>query len=136
MSVADQLDPMTRSFLNAALWASGDESEPGLDRNHSIEDIDREAVKRASADCFVFRYRNHDLFLGFRDEMLPMLGTEAMVLDRLGHEFLMDRNSAGSGFWDMFELSESLRGRLSAAAKQFLPFELYLGDDGKIYHYG
>ena len=48
-----------------------------------------------------------------------------------GHDFWLTRNGHGAGFWDR-GLGE-VGDRLSNACKAFGSYDLYIGDDGKIY---
>ena len=49
-----------------------------------------------------------------------------------GHDFWLTRNSHGAGFWDG-DWPEPYATQLTEAAKEFGEFNLYLGDDGRIY---
>ncbi len=49
-----------------------------------------------------------------------------------GHDFWLTRNGHGAGFWDG-DWPEPAATRLTASSKKYGEFNLYLGDDGKIY---
>ncbi len=119
------MDRFTRQYLVTALWSSNDESrEDGgdpLDDSYNVEDIDADTIAAAQADCDRFRELAGDLL----DERLaPTAGA---------HDFWLTRNGHGAGFWD----GDWPEGgdRLTAICKQFGECSLYVGDDGRVYHF-
>jgi hypothetical protein len=50
---------------------------------------------------------------------------------QLGHDFYLTRNGHGAGFWDRG--LGKLGDELTAMADPFGSYELYIGDDGKLY---
>jgi hypothetical protein len=118
------MDDFTRQYLATALWSSTDESrEDGgdpMDRNYGIEDIDADTIAAARADC--------DRFRELAGKMLNE-GEETTA----AHDFWLTRNGHGAGFWDgdWPEGGESL----TAICKQFGEVNLYIGDDGRVYHF-
>ncbi len=118
------MDDFTRQYLVAALWSSNDESrEDGddlLDDNYGIEDIGPDAIAAAVLDCDRFRELAGDLL----DESSEIVAA---------HDFWLTRNGHGAGFWDG-DWPES-GDRLTAICKGFGESHLYVGDDGRIYHY-
>lgn len=118
------MNDFTRQYLVTALWSSTDESrEDGgdpLDRNYGIEDIDPATIAAAQADCDRFRVEAGDLLDEHSD---PTMGA---------HDFWLTRNGHGAGFWDG---DWPVGGdALTALSKTFGEVDLYIGDDGKIYH--
>lgn len=130
------LDEFTRAYLECALWAStddgyfgeGDErnNEEGaenggdpLDANFSLEDFAPEAIETAIKECREFRAYCTEHGLEWSDDELA------------GHDFWLNRNGHGTGFWDrdMGEMGD----RLSDACKSFGESNCYVGDDGKVY---
>lgn len=112
-------------YLTAALWSSNDESDESggdpLDDNYSINDISDELMQTAIDDCNKFEKENAaDLAAATSDD------------SQNGHDFWLTRNGHGVGFWDR-GYEEALGERLSEAARVFGYFNLYVGDDGKIY---
>src|SRR5690606_21967524 len=49
------------------------------------------------------------------------------------HDFWLTRNGHGAGFWDG-DWPEPHATKLSEAAQAFGTFDLYVGDDGRLYH--
>ncbi len=119
------MDDFTRQYLETALWSSTDESrEDGgdpMDRNYNLEDIDADTVAAAQADCDRFRETAGDLLDEHTD------ATQG------AHDFWLTRNGHGAGFWD----GDWPEGgdRLTAICKTFGEFNLYIGDDSKVYHF-
>lgn len=118
------LDTFTRAYVECALWSSTDNTTPQggepLDANYDIDDIDGDTLAQMVLDCRLFRADVHaDLELS----RLPD--------SRAGHDFWLNRNGHGSGFWD--EGSDPCFSRLSDAAHVYGSFDLYVGDDGKVY---
>jgi len=120
-----KLDDFTCAYLECALWSSTDESTPAggepLDDNYSIYDIDTDTLTKMAEDCARFQAENAtDLALWTAAE----LG---------GHDLWLTRNGHGCGFWDRDSLSADAGKRLTEAAHKLGEFNLYVGDDGKIY---
>lgn len=121
------MDRFTQAYIEAALWSSTDESTPQggepMDRNYSVADIAPETLARMEADCARFQAENE----------IPDYGRGAEYTDteRAGHDFWLTRNGHGAGFWDrgLGEVGETR----TKAAHAYGGFNLYIGDDGKIY---
>jgi hypothetical protein len=124
------------SYLETALWSSTDNGYFGandrrnnkrgqenggepLDKNFSIEDIGDATRKQAETDCAHF---------------VEMAGAKLEGLDanRVAHDFWLTRNGHGAGFWDG-DYAEPLGTELTKLSKTFGSFDLYVGDDGKVY---
>lgn len=132
MQNTPQLDDFTRAYLECALWSSNDESTPAggepMDANYSVADISDGTLATMLFDCAQFQAR-HAALLARLD--YPRVDHSQMA--RAGHDFWLTRNGHGAGFWDG-DLSDDLGDALTAACKAFPEFNLYIGDDGKIYH--
>lgn len=125
-----ELDTFTRSYVGTALWSSNDNStdqggEP-LDSTHDGTDIDSNTLAQMAKDCDEFRaLASQDLERAYAQRKVPYSD------ERAGHDFWLNRNHHGAGFWD--------RGlgrtgdRLSDAAHSFGGADLYVGDDDLIY---
>jgi hypothetical protein len=126
------LDPLTRAYLECALWSSTDESDESggesLDKNYTLDDFAPEALERAIADCRAFQEANADDI--YNADYAPGSG-EWSNAERAGRDFWLTRNGYGSGFWvrDLGEIGE----RLDKAATAAGPCDAYQGDDGRIY---
>jgi hypothetical protein len=118
-------DSFLGGYLTAALWSSTDESDESggnpLDDNYDISDISDKLMGKAIADCNKFEAENaSDLAATGADD------------SQNGHDFWLTRNGHGVGFWDR-GYDEKLGDRLTDACKKFGYFNIYIGDDGKLY---
>lgn len=148
------LDYFTRGYVTAMFWTN---EEPGTSRDPeddhtrkwdpetgsslpgdiSFAELAPATLARIVADCKAFQETNAKLL-----ERAYDLSADGKAYDseRAGHDFLLTRDGHGAGFWSReFETDDGTRDNtigdeLTAACKaQFSPFEIYLGDDGKIY---
>jgi hypothetical protein len=119
----ETLDAFTRQFLETLLWSETDNAneqggEP-FDANYGVEDLAPETIAAAKEDCADFQAAQAaDLARAGDDE-------------QNGHDFALTRNGHGAGFWDRGY--GAVGERLTQACKPYGSFNLYLGDDGKIY---
>lgn len=137
------LDDFLDAYVRASLWSSTDNSdETGgetLDRHHGPEDISGETLDRMRADCIKFLNDPNGgrlICVAGRLEAegqwsLPH-GAGCSVVAYAGHDFWLTRNGHGSGFWDG-DWPKGIAEGLHALAKRFGPFDLFLGDDGRIH---
>lgn len=114
------LSAFVRAYLECALWSSTDSDGDPLDADHDINDFAPEAVVSAQAEC--------DDFTTAQAEDLALAGLSD---ERAGHDFWLNRNGHGSGFWD--EGQDPVFRRLSDACKPYGSSDCYVGDDGRIY---
>ena len=117
------------AYVEAALWSSMDESDENtggspLDANYDASDIADETLATMRADCDTFQADNADLLARYYDE-LPR--TEWSPQAQAGHDFWLSRNGHGAGFFDREA------DALQAKAEAWGDFDLYVGDDGKIW---
>lgn len=115
-------DPLVWAYLGAALWAS---CAPGSDRSleesgYSVYDIAPGTLAVVIADCWEFEADHASLISGREDEA--------------GIDLWLTRNGHGAGFWDG-DWPEG-GATLDAAARALGEFDLYPGDDGKLYAAG
>jgi len=112
------------AYIECALWSSTDESTPSggepLDKNYGPEDLDSATRSEMKNDCNSFVQKNE------KD-----LAESGLKDDRAGHDFWLNRNGHGAGFWD--EGDDPVFKKLSDACKSFGTYDLYVGDDGKIH---
>lgn len=120
-----KLDAFTLAYIECALWSmwsSTDKSnERGckpMDKNYSIEDIALETLSKMAQDCYSFHYQYEEYIVSNEKHA--------------GHDFWLTRNGHGAGFWDGGWPKEAGE-KLTIAAKSYGYFNLYVGDDGKIY---
>lgn len=94
-NVIDSLDSFTRAYIEAMLWSSNDESTPSggepLDSNYDINDLTPKCLDKCIEDCNKFQKENAEL-----------LSNNGCDDSKNGHNFWLNRNSHGSGFWDEF----------------------------------
>jgi len=120
MQAQQALDPFTEAYITAALWSSmGDDGEP-LDSQYGVDDLADETLMKMVHDCQEFQKTYAHLYqeVGMDDE-------------QAGHDFWLTREGHGAGFWDR-NLGQ-IGDELNKAAKSYGGFDLYVGDDGKIY---
>lgn len=131
------MDDFTKAYLECALWASTDNSDPEtggdpMDANYSEDDIAPETLERMTRDCARFQAENADALAcayGHESYRHPPSGAEGP--DMAGHDFWLTRNGHGAGFWDR-DLGKAGEA-LTRASKAYGSFSLYVGDDGLIY---
>ena len=137
----NRLNKFTTAYIACALWCGMYDAENGIGPGHynnslTESDISETTLRVMREDCTRF----------FSDiETLLPYGTE----EQAGHGFWLTRNGHGAGFWcrDVSVYgSEEIRDNLNVLCKNFrtIPeagmvyrwgdFELYIGDDGKVYH--
>lgn len=114
------LPNFTKAYIQCALWSSTAGQGQSLNRRFSPEDLAPETAGRMIDDCASFQADNQD------DLRLSRLSDE-----RAGHDFWLNRNGHGSGFWD--EGPAPVFRRLSDAAKVWGSFDLYVENNGLIY---
>ena len=118
------LNSFARAYVECALWSTNDNStESGghpLDKNYGPKDIAPETLARMAEDC-----------RQFQEDNAADLTESGLSDERAGHDFWLNRNGHGSGFWD--EGNDDSFRRLSDASHVWGTFDLYLGDDGQIY---
>lgn len=117
-------DDFSDAYVDAALWSSTDDEGEPLDNNYTVDDIDSETYNNMMVDCGNFQ-RVNALALEDAYEIDEQDSANA------GHNFWLTRNGHGAGFWDG-DYPET-GAELTESAKGFGEFDLYVGDDGKIY---
>jgi hypothetical protein len=125
-----KLDEFTVAYVEAALWSTNDESNDQggdpLDKNYAAADIAPETMARMVADCTAFQAANGEHICDGN------VTTPYSADEQAGHDFWLTRNGHGAGFFDG-DWDESVSRILTDAASAFGEFDLYVGDDGKIY---
>ena len=120
---ADQLAAFVNGYQGAALWSSYHSYDDNihLDELADTDDFSEELKKKVNEDCSKF----------FEDNFNSMIATGKVDFGSHGHDFWMDRNSLGVGFWarGYGDIGRSL----SEACKNSGEFHIYLGDDKLIY---
>ena len=108
--------------MECALWSSTDvvDGEDVELDTFSLDDLSDEVTMDAIIDCALFQNQN----AGDLEE-------RGFHLEQDGHDFWLTRNRHGTGFWERG--TGDVGNRLTAAAEKFGEYDLYIGDDGKIY---
>lgn len=118
-----ELDKFTRAYIECALWSSTDNADDSggepLDRNYSWGDLDNETLAQMISDCRQFQADNR-----------ADLDACDLSLGRQGHDFWLNRNGHGAGFWDegyrKDEAANVALKRLDGASDSWGTFDLYV----------
>lgn len=132
-----KLDEFTQAYLEAALFATNDESTPEggepLDKNYGFQDFSEETLRKMAADCAAFRRK-------FSDEQIEESHLQAEgeynAIQRAGHDFWMTREGHGVGFWETYRWGGRIAQEMDEFSKQAREFYLEVGDDGQIHGFG
>lgn len=110
------------SYVRTAFWSTNDESDESggepLDKNYDKSDLAPETAAAMRKDCEAFLTAHAALVEGQEEQA--------------GHDFWLNRNGHGAGFWDG-DWPEPAATTLDKASKAFGEVNLYVGDDGRIY---
>lgn len=129
----DEMDEFTTAYITCALWSSNDNvdesgGEP-LDKNHMIDDLPEETIKRMREDCAKFQKDNAAMLAEAYSSRKSI--TRKYTESSAGHDFWLTRNGHGAGFWDR-DLGD-VGDKLTEASKAAGECDLYIGDDGKVH---
>lgn len=128
------LDTFTRAYIECALWASMDNSDPNtggnpMDQNYSVQDIAPETLAQMVKDCAEFQESNATLLGQWYSEC-------GESPERAGHDYWLTRNRHGAGYWDRWD-GGTPQGKIGRALTELAHLDggcyLYTGDDGKVY---
>jgi hypothetical protein len=130
-------DEFLDAYIEAALFSSNDESteqggEP-LDANYGPSDIAPATMRAMERDCADFVERFGHLILDEDENGSPAIRKHGRWM-MAGHDFWLNRNGHGAGFWDGDWPQHG--DELDKAAESYGDFELYVGDDDLIYAVG
>lgn len=107
-----KLDTFTKAYIQCAVWSEGED--------FTEDDLSPDTLNEIVEDCRNFQ----------TDYAEDIEGRE----EQAGHDFYLTRNRHGAGFWDG-NWPEDVGKRLTEAAHVYGTFQLYYGDDGKLYHH-
>jgi hypothetical protein len=115
------------SCVDTALWSTvaflpGDSEEDDprpLDENYGPEDVDPDTLNTLLADV-----------AGFVAENYGDIRAARLDAGTVGHNFWLNREGHGAGFWDLG--LDAIGSRLSDSCRAYGSFDLYVGDDGKV----
>jgi len=132
-NLARDVDEFTRAYIETALWSSTDDEGVPLDRNYCWSHIADDDLNKMVADCKRFQEQQNAVIQAAIDsDKGVMYGPDFGPWGRAGHDFWLTRNGHGAGFWDG-DWPEPQAEQLTAASKAFGEYNLYVGDDGKLY---
>jgi hypothetical protein len=137
-------DDFTVSYLGTALWSSlimlpesesalvdgcmdvddqhplhGISEDDNYDRHFACHDFTEEALRAAVADCALFQLCNADDLCDEDD-------------GHAGHNFWLNRNGHGAGFWDG-DYEEEKGNRLSAACEDYTELYIWIDEEGSLH---
>jgi hypothetical protein len=113
------------SYITTALWSESCEQQPHPDRSLDAAGYDRDSIDPSSlakmrTECEAWFKANAE-----------HIGEET---EQAGHDFWLNRNGHGAGFWDG-DWPEPAATILDNASKAAGERNLYVGDDGRVYCY-
>jgi len=139
-----ECDDFTAQYLETALWASavllpaiegelvdgcmdvpedhplhGISEDDHFDKDFDYTDFTEEAIRAAVADCAKFQEENADDLCDEDDE-------------HAGHNFWLNRNGHGVGFWDG-DYEEEKGNRLSNACDAYGELHVWVDENGCLY---
>jgi hypothetical protein len=119
------------AYVTAALWSSADDADEFLDSNYTAADLAPETAAAMRADCEKF-LAECALYLAEDHRTPTRAAYDYTVEESAGHDFWLTRNHHGAGFWDG-DWAEPAAAALTTVSHNFGEFDLYIGDDGKIW---
>lgn len=108
------------AYVEAALWSSTDDNGDPLDADYDASDIAPSTLRSMKKDV--------DDFIKY--VQAQKISTEGWSSEQFGHDFWLSRNGHGAGFFDRDGPSAK---KLQSAAKTYGSYDLYVGDDNKVY---
>lgn len=145
----DSCDEFTQGFIEALLFTaptgdSGDSEDSGEDLTGAgVNELAPEALAAIKRDCAKFQTDNAALLAAVDGAAYSGSAKYGDYdLRRAGNDFLFTRNRHGCGFWDRANRdtapeAEAAFETLTEAAHGFPDgFDLYRGDDGRLYVFG
>lgn len=142
-----KLDSFTQGYIEALFFtdnapgvtteewqATEDHPEGSIPEDVGFTDIAPIDLEEIIADCKAFQEKNAELL----DEAYELAADGlAYTPERAGHDFWLNRNGHGCGFWSRsFEGGSDIGDRLSKRCgwrTEFGEVSSYLGDDGLVY---
>lgn len=120
------IDDFTLAYINAMLWSSTDEAGEPLDSNFSVSDLAAETLAKCVKDC--------SDFLAEMEETIEAAEcsrcSDWTKMEMAGHDFWLNRNGHGAGFWDGDWCPAAAAVALDKASKRFGEIEPWVVRDG------
>lgn len=130
------LDSFTRAYVDAMLWTEEeglkedasqheDEHEPATRWDVNVHCIAPDALAKIVADCRAFQEAEEENLTEAYE------GHDEYGYEQAGHDFWLNRNHHGTGFWDrgLGKVGHLLSDGAHATGSS----DLYFGDDGLLY---
>ncbi|WP_133060350.1 hypothetical protein [Parendozoicomonas haliclonae] len=114
-----EIEKFHKQYMETALWASTTEDGHSMDDIFDIDDIHEDTRAMMHQDCMEFYIGNRELI------------DNGQGASQAGHDFWLNRNGHGAGFWDG-DWGDA-GDKLDKASKDFGSFDLYVGDDFKVH---
>lgn len=111
-------------YLKTALWSSIGDDERPLDERYGVMCFDSHAFEEAKNDCQRFLAT---MVMGRRIRDIV-----CTCLDDAAHDFWLNRNGHGTGFWDKPEIYGAYYKSISDVAMVFACSIVYEYGDGKL----
>ena len=131
------LDSFTQGYIEAAFFTDCEpgttretwdpETQSSLPGDVTFDDLAPETLARMVADCKSFATA-----LDLATSQFEGSPNDWPDDEHAGRDFWYTRNGHGCGFWDG-AWPEPYATELTDAERKFGTFDLYLGDDGKVY---
>ena len=113
------IDKILNSYLETAIWSAGEQPNGENLDTFTIYGFVPDSTKSAREDIE-----------SFYKLAAPLLTDAEKIPEDIGHNFSLDRNGHGAGFWD----GDYKNGdALSKLCNPFGSVDIYAGDDGKLY---
>jgi hypothetical protein len=131
-----KMNPTLVALAETILYSECDDNSVPLDANYFVQDFDEESLKKL--------YGEYQQFLSVVEEkIIEKIGEEwdciddfydlaQPALNQTEYDYILTRNRHGAGFWDG-DWSDSVSEILTDAAQAQGEFDVYVGDDQKIY---
>lgn len=131
-----KMNPTLIALAETVLYSECDDHGVLLDANYFVKDFDEESLKKL--------YGEYQQFLSVVEEKITeKIGGEwdciddfydlaQPALNQTEYDYILTRNHHGAGFWDG-DWSDSVSEILTDAAQAQGEFDVYVGDDQKIY---
>lgn len=120
----DNLTQFTEAFIEA-LYFTDTGTDTEINENTELSDETRLDIE---ADCRSF-WRRYGCFIMSEE---CTFCNDTTNPSQAGHDFALTRNGHGTGFWDG-DWSDNYADMLTQGSKNYGQFDIYQGDDGKIY---
>jgi len=120
----DDLDSFVEGFIECALWVGMDQKDTPLEDIYTQGDIEEITIRGIIKECWDF--------LTEAREYLDQTGHEDYT--RHGIDFMLTRNHHGAGYWDR-GYPDEIGDKLTELSHSYGSYDLYVGDDGKLYGY-